>query len=349
MTAERVIHAALDRGWLDPERVVDGDVVVVERALRHRSFTLESSGGHGLFVKQLTDASAEAIRGFNREVRLCLEIAGGGFPELADGVPAYVGFDEPRVLLALERVAGVSIRERPLPGEDDHARTIGALLGRLHHTVAADRADRVLDGFVERTVPWAFDLPRQLGRDAPTLRPAAAELAGLVARVDGLTAALDALAATWQPSAVIHADAKWDNVLADDSEPALAWLVDWETVDIGDPAWDVATFLQSAVVQVCIDDDLPSAPTRDQLAPHRAAQTAFLHAWSDGAPAEATSADALRRIAGFAGARLVLSAYSEALVQARLSNAPRGMLAAAVALLRDPGTAGAELLGLSGR
>ncbi len=346
LPAERIINFAIDHGWLDLDAVVDGDVVVIARMLRHRSYTLEQANGRGLFVKQLADASREAVVGFNREVRLHHAVHAGTLAELSGLIPGFVGIDEQRAVLALDRVSGVSLRERPLHGVGTHGAAAGRIFARLHRLDTGE-VESALDGLLEREIPWAFDLPRQLARDMPTLHRASQQLAQALAAAPDAAALMARLAEQWRHSGPMHADAKWDNILADADNPECTWLIDWETIDIGDPAWDVATFLQSAVVQVCIDDQLASVPTAAHLAPHRPAQTEFWQTWAETfelAPGDV--AEEQLRVAGYAGVRLVLSAYSETLIESELSYPTQGMLAAGLALLRNPARAGAELLGL---
>jgi aminoglycoside phosphotransferase (APT) family kinase protein len=42
---------------------------------------------------------------------------------------------------------------------------------------------------------------------------------------------------------VIHADARWDNIVIEDKATESPVLVDWELSGPGDPAWDVGTIL----------------------------------------------------------------------------------------------------------
>lgn len=64
----------------------------------------------------------------------------------------------------------------------------------------------------------------------------------------------DHLRDLWRPETVIHADIRFDNVLVrpSDATPRSdaieVWIVDWELVQAGDPAWDFAGALQDLLV-----------------------------------------------------------------------------------------------------
>ena len=68
-----------------------------------------------------------------------------------------------------------------------------------------------------------------------------------------LTKRLDRLRFSWQPETVIHHDIRGDNVLVlqapeDHKETEVRIrIVDWEMIQIGDPAWDLAGVLQDFV------------------------------------------------------------------------------------------------------
>ncbi len=71
------------------------------------------------------------------------------------------------------------------------------------------------------------------------------ELIRIVQRTEGFGELLDGLRATWVPTALIHGDVKWSNVLVVDAgtPQESIKLIDWESAMVGDPSWDVGSAL----------------------------------------------------------------------------------------------------------
>jgi hypothetical protein len=63
-------------------------------------------------------------------------------------------------------------------------------------------------------------------------------------------------------------------------DPHGVRLIDWELVAAGDPAWDVATLLQAALVRTCLVQAQARALEPSDLRPHRDALQALVRAWA---------------------------------------------------------------------
>ena len=86
-----------------------------------------------------------------------------------------------------------------------------------------------------------------------TLSPANYQTLKILQTQVGLPARLDALRKQWRSVTVIHNDIKSDNILVRvGAEPGTdgveVRIVDWELVQFGDPAWDLAGSLQDLVI-----------------------------------------------------------------------------------------------------
>jgi thiamine kinase-like enzyme len=88
-----------------------------------------------------------------------------------------------------------------------------------------------------------------------------------------IAAALDSLRTEWSPETLIHNDMKGDNILvtADAGEGTLVCIVDWELIQVGDPAWDVG-----AVFRDMLDYWLLSVPLSGDLRPEQMLERAQL-------------------------------------------------------------------------
>ena len=86
------------------------------------------------------------------------------------------------------------------------------------------------------------------------LGPANAETLRILQNQAGFADNLESLLGRWQPQCVVHGDIRLDNILVrprrvgHDSEGIELWVTDWEMIQFGDPAWDLAGALQDLLV-----------------------------------------------------------------------------------------------------
>ena len=75
------------------------------------------------------------------------------------------------------------------------------------------------------------------------LSPANGLLIRMLQSQEGCAEHLDSLRTLWRVETVIHGDIRPGNVLivkGRGESPREVWIVDWEMVQLGDPAWDLA-------------------------------------------------------------------------------------------------------------
>ena len=169
--------------------------------------------------------------------------------------------------------------------------------------------------------------------------------------------ALARLGRQWRPSTLIHGDVKFSNVLARKPGAADAgpWIVDWEMVQHGDPAWDLAGALQDFLVlwvsSMPMAEEL-SAVDRVQQAriPLSSLRPAIAALWSGYRRGAGLADDEvpgfLRRAVEFSAARLLQSAFEWTDDAVALPGTVVLFLQIAANLLADPGRGQFELYGL---
>jgi hypothetical protein len=170
-----------------------------------------------------------------------------------------------------------------------------------------------------------------------------------------LCRSLDDLSAMWQSSTVIHGDIKSDNVLwikEEQSSGGAIRIVDWEMVQRGDPAWDVAGYFQDVLLFWLTS--LPSADSVEEMVDRCARPLRMLHplfrsfwrAYRGTMGAAHHSAELLSRAVKYTGGRLIQSAYE---MSTHVSVLPlRAVLSLQLSanLLDDPESAQVQLMGL---
>jgi Ser/Thr protein kinase RdoA (MazF antagonist) len=235
-----VIIYLLRRGLLDEGSIVSGDLVVRSASSRNENITVERSKGPSYFLKQALDEEGRAA--LRHEAGLYERLARSA-PDFSRFLPRCYGYDEDANVLLLEFISGgedlrrMHLRRGRFPV--GLASVVGRALGTLHRaTAAAHPTDP------PASIPWIFGIHRPslgLFRD---LSAATIEAIKIIQTTPGFGDLLDGLWATWEPSALIHHDVKWDNFVvlpSRRSQPRQLKLVDWEAAVWGDPAWDVGS------------------------------------------------------------------------------------------------------------
>lgn len=224
----------------------------------------------------------------------------------------------------------------------------------------------------------AFDMPTVAAALSPAERPAALGLANpttrllQVASVGSVELAkvlqLDTtvrdemarLASIWEPTAFIHNDLKWDNILVHPrdgaAEPTEITLIDWEMAGPGDPCWDIGTVLSEFLAFWALSIPIVAGEPPDtymHLAryPLEDLQPAIGAFWQGYAAAmgfdPTTACERLIRSTRYAGARLIQTAYERTQTMSRLTPQIYLLLQLSLNVLEQPEDAAELLLGLT--
>lgn len=242
LTSSNLAHYLIDRGHLSVSSAVDGDFRMVEVGRRNRNFKIYRDDSADLFVKQPSTINAPGSHTVAREAAFYRRVATDDrFRKLRSFMPELVSFDERRQAIvltmdrSLEGLYGRQLRERRYPA--DKAMGLGRMLGTVH---GIDVTPLASDELFIRDAPWLFG--KQAISAIQSMGPIGEQCAAFVAASPGMADSLEQLANLWMPTSIVHGDPKFENwLIASDPDAAdPAQLIDWELVDVGDPAWDVA-------------------------------------------------------------------------------------------------------------
>lgn len=232
------------------------------------------------------------------------------------------------------------------------AASIGAALAELHSLEVSGAAEMAAK---LPAPPWPLVLHLPHPGALVDLWPGQLKVLRALQQEPDVTGVLDEMAAGWTRGALIHGDVKFQNILVAKSAPERIVIVDWETVERGDPAWDVAAVLQSylwfGVFLVSEDDevsarDAPGAFAR-RLPAIQAQIRLFVNAYRQRSLLEPHRMDGLLDRATLqSGARLLQTAFELGQGEDSLGRLTSGALQLALNILRANASARAALMGI---
>ena len=330
LTVDNAYAFLRDRGLLSPAAVVDDDLEITSSTRRNRNLQVKTENGGCYLIKQPEAEARGAHETISREIgfyRLCQEQPAAA--PVRALLPRLVHSAVGDTLLVLDLVPNSTqlwphyetSGPEAFPVAAAHA--VGAALGLVHRTFAVPQLLHAA-----RSAGLADDppAPLSLAHPSPDIRsyisPGALEIIRRVQAEDGLVPRLDAIAAGWTATTVVHGDVKLDNILLQDaasagSDPSAqrVYLVDWELVQRGDPAWDVAGALRDFIffwiifMQHDLEPDDMAARARFPLA---VLQPAIRQLWASYRAAVVESAAVtealLVRAIGYSGVRMIRTA-----------------------------------------
>lgn len=360
---EESVRQLLDWGLVDEAAIVSGDLAVSSAARRNLNLRVERRHGASYLIKQLTAGPAEGAESLAREAlfyAFCAAEPTVG-PVAACMPRLHAVFDSGKVL-ALELIEDARTLWQEYGDRDPRhlplaaPLALGWALGTLHSTFRGSglATDPQL-GSLREDCPPCFDLHRPhpgILRDASRAR---LELCRAVQRDPQLSAGLAAARSAWQCETLIHGDVRPDNVLFSASgDQTAVWLVDWEFVQRGDPAWDLGCALHDHLLfwvrsmspAPGLDSAQRAASARYPLGPLQVAMRALWTGYlTTASVSDREAAALLERAAQFCGARLLHTAWERARSLEHQSTLGVLVLQLSANLLADPGRALHELCG----
>ncbi|MFI5459405.1 MAG: phosphotransferase [Isosphaerales bacterium] len=357
-------HGLIDNSW-----IIDGSLTIRSAARRNRNLKVEGPRGAGFLIKQPDNSAEGGFDTLRCEAvfhRFC-----GEEPAVAPItriLPRLLFSDIAEAVLVFELIADAgSLGSRLDAGNDQGltvpaARALGHALGTVHRVLSLSdwMQDPRLAG-LSRALPWAMLLHKPGPALLASLSAANFQTVRILQTDEGLGDRLDRLARQWRPETVIHGDIKLDNILVRpprqerETAPVELWIADWETVRIGDPAWDLAGALQDFLVfwvsSMPVSGELTVeqmiAEARVPLEALRGAMRALWSGYRAGAGLGPADADGLLlRAVSFSAARLIQSVYEISYEADRLDGHSVVLLQIAANLLAEPELGQVQLYGI---
>ena len=361
VTDRTVVPYLVDRGFLDTCAIVDGDVEVINMSRRNVSFRVLTTHGHDFLVKQ--GVGAERATSVGQEALFLTESKILGMEGPQRHLPMVRAWDAERRILVFGLVPGArnlaEHQHRTRCWSRGLAGQIGLALRELHHWQISQNDS--LEAVLARSQPPAvLSIHRPDVRVFELMSSSGLEIIKIVQESSVLCAALDEMKSAWQAACVIHGDMKWDNVVLlprrDGKRGYEVQLVDWEMVQLGDPLWDVASFLShyldAWISSIPLTEVSPESQVSAATIPIERLQPAMRRFWECycGSAMHQENNDGLHmmeRVVAYAAARLIQFAIEVDQQQAILSASSVVRLQVAHNMVQRPFVATTSLLGLT--
>ncbi|HLY99622.1 MAG TPA: phosphotransferase [Candidatus Angelobacter sp.] len=363
LTSTNIAHYLLQRGRLAPEAIVNGDLLVTEAGRRNRNFkVIQKKFPPGLFVKQIRTPEAQAMITLQRE-STCYRLAQSGeeYRALAKLMPRFVDYDPARCVLVLELLPDAMNLSEHHQRLQKFPEEIGEMLGRGLGTYHSD-AGRAFSMQTDKSTfacmpPWILSLHASGPAMFQQLSGGNTRLIEVLRQAPAFAQRLEELRQEWRSETLTHGDIKWENCMvfpAADGKLDFR-IVDWELCDIGDPAWDAGSVLQSYLVWWIF-----SMPVHSESQPGRFIEQAghkledmqpamrmFWNSYRNARGLSQQDSDALLlRCVRYGAARMVQTAFEQLHIAPQLNNYAVTLLQVSLNILNEPWQAAKDLFGL---
>jgi hypothetical protein len=356
-----LVRRTIDYGYLERLGLIDGAVtpedISVERAHgRNDNTIVRCKGRSGYFVKRPYPANSLAREALDYEATFCRFCDRGDITQNVRGLlPRLAGYDPDDSAFVYdlfdETVPLWSVYAAP--ARIVVAAELGKRLAHFHRYCSEFANDEVRGWIVDKP-PAAFTIHRPAPPDLSVLSAASHQLISIVQQRPSICEQLDALRAAWKSVAIVHGDIRSENVLVshvgDSQMRPVVRFVDFETVQFGDPAWDVAGALQDAIL-FWLFSMTPGADVEKMVASGQYSLSeiqAILRALLNGYFGEhRLERSFIDRAVRFSAVRMLQSAYESAAEEDILPAPAVLLLQIAENVLNDPGRAVRGFYGLA--
>lgn len=242
LTAQSIPHYLIDKGFMDMDVLLNGEYMLTQTQSRNSIFQVSQGEKSGLFVKQLVHMDPQNTYLMQKDATTHYLIHQTNvYPALKQYVPEYYGYDTKRNVFVTEYLPyATSMHEWATTNQklsSEQAIKVAEILHSFHHSVVDEIPKVPSLQFFNSDQPWILKMTQSHMQFTDNVF-------GVLLKDDFLCEQVDKIQEIWSNKCLIHGDIKLVNFLVCQEEENIK-LIDWEIANLGDPLWDVASFLQS--------------------------------------------------------------------------------------------------------
>ncbi|WP_034057501.1 aminoglycoside phosphotransferase family protein [Lacinutrix jangbogonensis] len=248
-TVNNIHHFLLQEKLIDSDTVVFGDFEVTSINRRNQNIQVTTLTDPNFLIKQVKNLKSENAQTLKREAQF-YDYFSKSLPSLNNYLPEVKYVDLEKVILVMTFYKDAiplwkyynekTIEKFPLKTTE----TVGRLLGEVHNAFTKEEImkDKRLD-FLNDELPLIFNLYKPHPKRLSYIGRGGYNFIKHIQKEDDIMIAFNNIPSIWKKNALIHGDIKLDNfIILNPEDPASNQLrlVDWEMLQYGDFAWDLA-------------------------------------------------------------------------------------------------------------
>ena len=352
-------------GLISKGSILYGDFEATTLTRRNRNIQVTTNRAENYLVKQPSDPDSESAETLRAEIRF-YEFLDSEKPAFHVDCATVRHSDLENALLVLDfyREAIPLWRYYKQRGADRlPLRTIsevGRLLAELHREFeqpVATRNGKI--AFLSTDLPFGFKLNKPSPRVLGYIRPGGLAYLRELQAMGDVMLRWEVAAQTWEINSVIHGDVKLDNFLVqpdpnqEDIGSDKIHIVDWELVQQGDKAWDIAGVFQDFIFWWTIS--MPDMATPEEMVRNAGfpitrlkpcLQTFWERYIAHGGQNTDDEAKLLTKVVTFSAIRIFQTSYEIASKFDEIPPIARILLGVAKSILEKPTEAASGLFGI---
>lgn len=359
LTEHNLFYYLLDKGMVDSRAVVNGTFTVRRSDSRNNNFLVNREyDHHSFFIKQVKAPDAEKIETMRIEATAyMLANNDSNYAALKNFLPPFHHYDATHHILVTGQVKeAISVYDYYLQVANftnSIPTQLADILASYHTSMNTTQPQPAMQHF-RKQMPWVFTIA-----NTPAINNAPAtadqQLMQLITKNTELLQLIAPLAALWQPTSLVHHDAKLNNFLAgydvEKKQINFVKLIDWELADIGDPLWDVASVMQN-YLSLWLTTDIPDPQQTAYIKkiPLEQVQPCIAQLWNRYAQLMkwnvAARQTAMIKTIQYGALKLIHTCFETTAQSNTLQPVTVKMLQVSINILRNPADAAIKLFGL---
>lgn len=259
-TVDNVQEFLQKQKFITNQSFISGDYIATSANRRNRNVQITTLNEGNYLVKQVLDKNSQNATTLKNEI-LFYNYLKSFRSDLTSMYPEIKYCDKTNIILVLTFYSNAlplwkyykkrSINDLPF----NTIKKIGKIISMLHIAFSDTKifCDSNLT-FLSKELPFAFNINKPEPKLLSYIRPGGVQFIQSIQSCDDIMTIWDAIEKKWELNSIIHGDIKLDNILVIDNDDNTQnegstniKIIDWEMVQYGDFAWDIAGVLQDFI------------------------------------------------------------------------------------------------------